>query len=426
MRLRRVIGVALAALAVGAPAPASAATVHLEVGSIGLSQAVYSAGAGEQNQLTVTLDGQTLRVADPGATVVSGDHCEPVDEHTAECVPPPIASPFPGVPPPPDTFVRIGAMTVALGDMNDRLANTGRLPNVLLANGGPGDDVLHPTGSSNHQLDGGGGRDSLFGGESTDVLTDGDGSGASDPDHLDGGPGDDTVSYAHRSAGVTVDLGLGSGGEPGENDAIVGIEQVSGGAGSDRIRGTDGIDWVFGRGGDDVIEALGGNDLIEAGAGDDVVDGGAGDDSIDGESGLDVATCGEGEDTVFGTVKSELLELPCEYVGSVRREPVMPAHPTRVTRRAVWLEGRCVEDEDRGFLPCSGTFKLYKTTGRRRLLARAAFSLDAPRTVRLKLNRVGRRLIRRPRGVLADVSYRSTPRDGGWPGKADWAIRLRR
>jgi Ca2+-binding RTX toxin-like protein len=292
-----------------------------------------------------------------------------------------------------------------------------------------GDDLLEGLGSDDH-FDGGGGRDALFGGAGRDFLTDGDTSGASDADQLDGGPGDaDVASYAYRTHGVDVDLALATGGEPGESDSLAGIESLTGSRASDRIRGTDAVESIFGRKGDDEIEGLGGNDQIEAGSGDDRVDGGTGDDSIDGESGVDAVACGEGQDTVFGTVKSELMELPCEFVG-VRPElgtlgPVLPAHAARVSRRAVWLEGRCLLDQDEEFVPCRGVFKLHEATGRRRLFARATFALDRPRAVRVRLTPLGRRLTRRPGGVLTDVSYRTGVKPGdGWPGKADWAIQL--
>jgi hypothetical protein len=417
--------VALAAVAVAPPAPAQAATVHVEGSPGGFSDGFYDAGTGEANRLTVTFEPSKrgFTVSDPGATVVAGDHCESVDAHTARCL-----GPNPTFPPPPPgyEFRHVGSMTVTLGDGNDRFTSSDHVTFAVRADGGPGDDILRGLGSVD-SFDGGGGRDRLLGGESHDTLIDGDRSGASDGDHLDGGPGeDDTVSYQQRSSGVSVDLRRETGGEAGERDSLAGFERVIGGAGSDRISGTAASESIIGNAGGDAITALRGGDQIVAGEGEDVVNGGAGSDTIDGRSGRDETTCGHGRDTVLGTVQSELVEPRCEYV-SIGSWLVLPAHPLRVSRRAAWLGGRCPVDEADGFVPCRGAFKLHQARGRGRLLAQARFELDRPRPVRLRLTPLGRRLIRRPRGALADVSYRaSTDPPYRFPGKADWRIRLRR
>jgi hypothetical protein len=406
------------------PSHAKGATVRVEANPDGFSHGIYTAGEREANRLTVTFAGDkgSFTVSDPGATIVAGEHCESIDAHTANCVGPPPT--FPAPPPGPNAFHVVARMTVTLGDLPDRFTSSDYVTHHVSADGGPGDDVLVGRGSTDH-LDGGEGRDRLFGGESDDRLIDGDRGGARHDDHLDGGDSHgDFVSYAHRARGVSVDLRRGTSGRRGERDSLAGIEGVVGGAGNDRIRGTDAQDTIYGLAGDDTIVVFGGHDVVEAGDGDDAVDGGNGADSIYGDSGVDRASCGGGPDRVFGTVKSERVGRLCETVG-VDPELQMRAHPLRVSRGAAWFEARCANAD--GFDPCSATFKLHTAKGRRRSLAAGTFAVSGRRTVRLELTPLGRRLIRRPRGVLAEVSYRAeAERHTGWIPELGWAIRLSR
>jgi hypothetical protein len=411
MCLRRPIVVAIAAAAVGAPAPAGAATVHVDPGLHGAGHGIYAAGDGEANRVAIEFEGRgrNFTVSDPGATIVAGDGCESIDAHTAHCVAPPRE--YPGLPPAPEELRWIRKMTVTLGDMDDRFTSSAYVIDGVTVDGGPGDDVLRGRGSVD-RLDGAGGRDRLFGGENDDTLIDGD----RGSDHLDGGNShDDFLSYEHRAAGVSVDLGRG---RSGEGDALAGLEGVIGGAGDDRIRGTDGEDSIVSGAGDDTIAALGGHDSVAAGDGDDVVAGGDGHDTLDGGRGADRAACGRGRDTVSGTVGREFVGHLCESI-TVDAELTIPAQPARVSRGAVWLAARCPRAD--GSTPCRGTFTLRS----RGLLGRAEFSLDGPEAVPLQLTRRGRRAIRRPRGVVAHVSFRAAA-PNGWSGRAGWAIRLRR
>jgi hypothetical protein len=55
---------------------------------------------------------------------------------------------------------------------------------------------------------------------------------------LDGGGGNDTASYAHSSAAVSVDLLAGSAvGGDAQGDTLVSIESLIGSGGSDTLRG---------------------------------------------------------------------------------------------------------------------------------------------------------------------------------------------
>ena len=117
----------------------------------------FQAAAGELNDVLLFAEvrtGGTVTVRDAGAVVVPGASCESLDAHTARC------------------RVRFGSRLsarVALGDMNDTL-RTGADPEhgghngiSVIANAGPGDDVLDARHASQALLDGGGGRDQLRG-----------------------------------------------------------------------------------------------------------------------------------------------------------------------------------------------------------------------------------------------------------------------
>jgi Ca2+-binding RTX toxin-like protein len=105
----------------------------------------------------------------------------------------------------------------------------------------------------NDTLTGGGGRDKIFAGDGSSLLT-----GLNGNDQLFGGFGNDTLF-----------------GDSGK-------DILSGGFGDDQLFG--GLD----------------NDKIFAGLGNDVVDGGSGDDLIDGSAGSDVIFGGDGDDTITG------------------------------------------------------------------------------------------------------------------------------
>lgn len=172
-------------------------------------------------------------------------------------------------------------------------------------------DVLVGTGTAN-VLDGGGGNDILSGGAGADVLI--------------GGLGLDTVTYHDSSAGVVVDLSLGtaSGGDAAgdmlssfENvtgsdfaDALTGDgganrlygldgdDAISGGDSRDVLAGGDGADTLNGDNGNDALKGEGGNDIIDGGAGNDSLNGGAGDDALTGGTGNDSYVVDSESDTI--------------------------------------------------------------------------------------------------------------------------------
>jgi Ca2+-binding RTX toxin-like protein len=157
----------------------------------------------------------------------------------------------------------------------------------LFAEGGEGNDWLLG-GSAADQFSGGPGDDvfSGLGGEDAYFTSQADGS-----DVFNGGSEFDAVSYQGRgadleihacAAAVTIACEAGScdcsgsmSGEPGEDDRLVNIEDITGGSGNDVIYGSEAADSLSGGPGDDDIFGLGGSDLIFGEGGDDRMDGGA-------------------------------------------------------------------------------------------------------------------------------------------------------
>jgi Ca2+-binding RTX toxin-like protein len=139
--------------------------------------------------------------------------------------------------------------------------------------------------ASANRIEGGLGSDKLSGGDGDDVFDEGDDltSGALDSDVIVGGKGVDTVSYARRTAALTIklDATADSGDQsvtPHETDSID-CENADGGSGVNTMTGNAGNNVLFG--GDS-------NDELHGGGGDDTLDGGGGDNTLDGGSGADI------------------------------------------------------------------------------------------------------------------------------------------
>jgi Ca2+-binding RTX toxin-like protein len=163
--------------------------------------------------------------------------------------------------------------------------------------GGPEDDVLEAGENYNGPDDGNdvlvgeGGNDVLYADPGADQLRGGPGadllvsSVATCQGHrYDGGPGEDTVSYARSDAALHVTLG-GSGGPAGcgNPDQVLGDnESLEGSDGPDVLTGDNGDNSILGHLGADVFAGRGGNDFIDAGDGgrDRRIDCGAGDDEV--------------------------------------------------------------------------------------------------------------------------------------------------
>ena len=308
----------------GAPAAASASRMSM-YGINGHVELHYFADPGESNKLTVTsyaagnqycgrhnLDGPQTPgeacyfIKDQGAVgnINVGGSCISLDRvypGEAEC--------FIG-----ELGFRDDSTAhiyVKLGDGNDT-ASLGTSASLAVIDGGAGNDAIDALGAARVEVLGGSGNDTIDAHAATDVLEGGDGNDTfSEPcnvlppatAHINGGPGIDTVSFACRTGGQTINLRTdprlanlesvigtpyndviyaanrygtlhggdgndtiygGGGGQTLAGDA--GTDTIYGGPGSDYITDTDGEGKYFGRGGNDTIVAGG---SLYGGPGDD-------------------------------------------------------------------------------------------------------------------------------------------------------------
>jgi Ca2+-binding RTX toxin-like protein len=98
---------------------------------------------------------------------------------------------------------------------------------------------------------------------------------------LDGSGGVDVVSYAHAAAGVSIDLNLTTQQNTGGAglDTLLRFESATGSAFADTLTGTSGVNALDGGGGDDILYGGAGNDHLDGGTGADQLYGGAGNDT---------------------------------------------------------------------------------------------------------------------------------------------------
>ena len=187
--------------------------------------------------------------------------------------------------------------------------------------GGDGDDDLYG-GEDNDTLEGGEGRDDLYGEAGDDTLR-----GGMNSDSLDGGEGTDIADYSKVTAivdgdddgtldaltatdtGVTVDLSddYAANDGYGNEDDLIGIENIIGSNGVDKLTGDDG---------NNRIEGGTGSDTIMAGAGDDTVVYDSADTTVGGVDG------GEGNDTLIVSATATL-----NAAGGIGGDPA--ADPTK-------------------------------------------------------------------------------------------------
>ncbi len=146
-----------------------------------------------------------------------------------------------------------------------------------------------------------------------------------------GGSGTDTVSYASRTAALTVTLGAGANdGLAGEADNLADdLEVVTGGTGDDTFtaaaavaitfNGGAGADTLEGSSADDTLNGGAGADTLRGKEGDDTLNGDDGDDSFDEEdgsvaNGADVFNGGAGVDTVDYSARTADLAVTMDGV----------------------------------------------------------------------------------------------------------------
>ncbi|SMO42318.1 Ca2+-binding protein, RTX toxin-related [Thalassovita litoralis] len=178
--------------------------------------------------------------------------------------------------------------------------------------GGAGDDLIYGE-DGDDWLGGGDGSDTLIGGVGNDTLAGGAGG-----DSLSSGAGMDYLDYSGSSAGVDVNLGLGtaSGGDAEGDTLAGGLDGIIGSDWDDTLTGYDmqGIDngtaWTnvfYGGGGNDYIDGAGADDFLYGEEGDDTILGGTGNDLVDGGIGNDSLLGGDGNDTLIGGDGDDIL-----------------------------------------------------------------------------------------------------------------------
>jgi RTX calcium-binding nonapeptide repeat (4 copies) len=293
-------------------------TAHAASGSVQVlrGQLIVQAGDGQLNRMTITEVDGTLVISD-AVPMLAGDGCKPVTKTQVSC---PVQGVFAlsiSLADQDDTFRYSGSMPTDLaGGAGNDLLTGGAASDTM--QGGTGDDTLNG-GAGNDTLTGGIGSDKVSGGLDDDVLY-GDGAGstpgcASLPmpgcgdelyggdggdklyggewgDAYWGGPGDDTlddpatgggsffnggkgndlidgsvpnmrdaVDYSERTNGVQVDLVAQKGGEPGEVDTILNVQDINGGSGDDTLYGNGWNNRITGNAGIDTIDGGGGADM---------------------------------------------------------------------------------------------------------------------------------------------------------------------
>jgi Ca2+-binding RTX toxin-like protein len=270
MRLARstIIGLGIA---LGLPGAAHAATVEYPAWNGDL---VYTAGAGERNEVTLRLENDSYVFTDAAAALEARGGC--VNEGAQRVV-----CPMGGARP---------TVGVNLEDGDDRLdaavPTDGTVTRrALYANGGSGADQL-TLAAVELSASGGEGPDTISvldgymamvrGDQGDDTLTAG-----SIWSEVVGGDGNDVLSGADRN-----DVE-----KPGRNAAYEylgggpGDDRIDGRAGRDRIDGDDGADTVDGGAQEDTVAGGAGNDTLGGGTHGDTIEGGDGDDRIDGGGG---------------------------------------------------------------------------------------------------------------------------------------------
>lgn len=272
-------------------APAGAA--HAATARVDDRTFVYEAAPGEANDLTVTtaqvgLGLWRIDATDGGAAIQPGTGCVPAPAGVT-CV---VTGSVPNLGGAP------AKLSVHLGDGADQ-ADLADVPALVRA--GPGDDTIE-TGDLPDQIDPGTGDDVIDAG-------------------ADLGQASDHVFYDSRTGPVAADGTAGTAGESGENDTLIGVENIHGGFGDDVMAGDANFyggpgndtlaggtlrSLIFGGDGDDLLTAAtsgsdiqgdAGADVLTGGPGRDGLNGGAGDDQLDGGPGADLIDCGPGLDT---------------------------------------------------------------------------------------------------------------------------------
>ncbi len=194
---------------------------------------------------------------------------------------------------------------------------------------GAGNDRIHglagndsiSTGAGNDILWGDAGADTLRGDAGNDTLY-----GGAGDDLIDGGAGIDTAIFSGATRhyvhlGFTISQNTGEG-----RDALIGIENLTGGAGTDIFFGNTASNVLRGQDGNDQLYGGGGNDTVYGGDGDDYLHGGAdadwavfsGSQAVTVEMRSNIVT-GQGNDTIAGIENIETGAGNDRIVGNAHR-----------------------------------------------------------------------------------------------------------
>ncbi len=170
----------------------------------------------------------------------------------------------------------------------------------------------------------------VYGGAGKDLFN--EGSASTPSETIYGGADIDTVSYALRSAVVTVTVGAGTtnDGVSGEADDVKSdVEIVTGGTGADvltaapgvaiTLNGGNGNDTLTGDTAADTLNGDAGDDTLLGKAGADILNGGDGNDTFDEEAasnGGDTFNGGNGTDTVDYSARTALVHVTMDGVAA--------------------------------------------------------------------------------------------------------------
>jgi Ca2+-binding RTX toxin-like protein len=220
-----------------------------------------------------------------------------------------------------------------------------------------GSDSLDGVGNSlDNVLTGNLGNNTLSGNAGDDILEGGAGA-----DVLDGGSGNNTGSYAHSPAAVSVDLttGIGLFGDA-QGDTLINIINLIGSPGGDSLLGTGITNGIDGGLGNDLLRGRGGDDTLDGGLGLDVAQYAASRSLLtvtnnnNGSFTVDAVLSGEGTDQVIDIERLQLsdgviaLDLAGNagqtyrlYQASFDRTPDTPglSHNINVVDNGISLQG---------------------------------------------------------------------------------------
>ena len=174
-----------------------------------------------------------------------------------------------------DTSSTRGADNITGNDLDNQLE--GLRGNDSLSGKGGNDTLLG--GLGNDVLDGGAGIDSVDGGDGDDTLSGGNDQQA---DTLNGGSGNNTVTYASSSIGVMAYLGNDTNNAGGASgDKYIGIQNLIGSQYADWLEGNSSDNSLSGGlGNDTLVAATGNNDSFNGGEGTDTLIWNATEDSV--------------------------------------------------------------------------------------------------------------------------------------------------